>query len=122
DVSVNVAEVVNADLKVDYVNDDVMEVEIAEKNISTLDDEEELFDIDDVDAFINIDIAEKVDMDLAEEVAIEVENNANKEKAGIAAEPLMYRRRRKSKKTYPKRNLIVSESEEEEVNAAIATP
>ncbi|GAB2275659.1 hypothetical protein Dimus_010415 [Dionaea muscipula] len=68
-----------------------MEVEIVEQNISTLDNEEELFGIDYVDAFIDIvvektvgdifkDIADKVDMDLAEKVVRELEK-ADKEKS-----------------------------------------
>ncbi|GAB2292309.1 hypothetical protein Dimus_026557 [Dionaea muscipula] len=62
-----------------------MEVEIVDQNLSAVDEEAELFGIDDVDTFIEItiekviddvfyDISHKVDMDLAEQVVRELED------------------------------------------------
>ncbi|GAB2283518.1 hypothetical protein Dimus_018025 [Dionaea muscipula] len=74
------------------VNDDEMKVKVVEQNISPLNEEDQLFGIDDVDAFIDIvvkktindifeDISDKVNMDLAKEVIKELEDKeaANKE-------------------------------------------
>ncbi|GAB2294407.1 hypothetical protein Dimus_028615, partial [Dionaea muscipula] len=119
---------VDAGLEVVGVNTAEMEVEIVNQNLSAVDEDEKLFGIDDVDAFIDIvvkkivgdifeDIANNVDMDLAEEVVKEIEGDADKEKAADA-EPKMYRRRRKARKS--KRRLVILESDaEEEVDAAI---
>ncbi|GAB2294755.1 hypothetical protein Dimus_028949 [Dionaea muscipula] len=52
---------VDANLEIASVNADEMEVEIVEQNISTLDDEEELFGIDDVEALIEIEIKKTFD-------------------------------------------------------------
>ncbi|GAB2266495.1 hypothetical protein Dimus_001498, partial [Dionaea muscipula] len=72
-----------------------MEVEaIIDQNPSAMDDDAELFGIDDVDAFIEItvkkivydvfeDISEKVDMGLAEEVVKEIESDVDQETTNV---------------------------------------
>ncbi|GAB2288166.1 hypothetical protein Dimus_022508 [Dionaea muscipula] len=112
---------VDADLEVVCAN-------TAEMEVDTVDDDE-LFGIDDVDAFFEIavqknvdnifeDIFEKVDMDLAKEVVRELEG----EKQAAAAEPKTYRRRRRTtKRSTPQRRLITSKSKEE-VDDEFATP
>ncbi|GAB2290646.1 hypothetical protein Dimus_024924 [Dionaea muscipula] len=90
-------------------------------------EDEELFGIVDVDAFIKIAIektfddickaiSDKVNMDLAEEVVKEFED-----KEAIAAKSQTYRRRKKASKSKPKRKLVVSD-DEEEVDNELANP
>ncbi|GAB2265741.1 hypothetical protein Dimus_000778 [Dionaea muscipula] len=72
---------VDTGLEVVSINTEEMEVDFVEQNVDN--DEEELFGIDDVDAFVKIvvkktvddlfeDISDKVDMDLAEKVDCKV--------------------------------------------------
>ncbi|GAB2285923.1 hypothetical protein Dimus_020355 [Dionaea muscipula] len=118
---------VNANLEVACENDAEMEVKVVDQNHSVVDDDTELSGIDDVEAFIKItiektvddifeNISEKVDMDLAEEAVRELEGGDNEKTTDVAAKSQTYRRRRKAKMS--KRKLIVSESEEVDVDAA----
>ncbi|GAB2296377.1 hypothetical protein Dimus_030498, partial [Dionaea muscipula] len=113
----------NADLEIVGEGPDVMEVNTDDQNV---DEDEELFGIDDVDAFIDLavektfddifeGIADKVGMNLVEVVVRELKD---KEKVA-ATKPQTYRRGIKAKKS--KRKLIVLE-EEEDADAEITTP
>ncbi|GAB2268140.1 hypothetical protein Dimus_003119 [Dionaea muscipula] len=137
---------VDADLEVVCVNTAEMEVDNFDQNPSTIDEDAELFGIDIVDTFIKIsiqktvheifeDIADKVDMNLAEEVVKEIKGdvvektadivvseardkentsiNGQSEEKGVADEPLIYKRSKKARRSNLRRSQVILDSKKE---------
>ncbi|GAB2285519.1 hypothetical protein Dimus_019968 [Dionaea muscipula] len=104
-------------------DDDNVFLNSSNNSLVVVGDDEELYGIDDVEAYIEIavekvvddifeGISDKVDMDMAEEVVKELEDKEADDKQRTA-KPKTYKRRKTTKRSMSTRKMVVSESDDE---------